>query len=201
MNPLLRSTIVYACVITCAVLGIQRLEGCIESGRRARVRIAELKIQIAARRADIARRQEALEQMQRARRALAKADLASIAPAGDAFAWARAEVRSHASGSGVEFVSISESSDKPVPVLKGTEGPWCAPFRLSMEMKGTEEAAIRFLRSTEQAGTYVQLHHFSVLASRDGRSAEVFATIEWPMWISNDKAEQIRAWREQAVAP
>ena len=86
-----------------------------------------------------------------------------------------------------------------VPGASGPDGPWLVPYRLSMEMKGTEATALRFLRRIEDSNPCVQFHHFSIIAIRPDEPPLLFATIEWPMWAGQEKAAQIQAWREQAA--
>lgn len=200
MTPLLRSVAGYLVAIAVAMAALQFVVNFSGRGRAARAHVAVLQKQIAETRELAAQRKATIEQIAHAQKYLAGVDLSAIAPHNDAFSWARAQVSRAARECEIEVLAISESSDLPPPPGKESNGPMLIPFRLSMELKGSPEASIRFVRRIEEMSRYVQIHHFSILALRAEEPPAIFATAEWPAWPSKKKMDQLQNLVEAARA-
>lgn len=199
MNPHVRTILLYGVIFAGAWLGWTRFSALLEAGRKARENLPVLAETLRAARASIALHETARNELIRLKEQFRGVDMSAIAPPDDPFSWAHTDVTMQSRAAGLETISIAASTDRPPPHRQGADGPWLVPYRLSMEFSGTEIAALRFVCLVEETNPYAQFHHLSILAPHEGDKFTVFATIEWPMWASAEKAAQIRMWRDQAA--
>lgn len=199
MKPLARFALTAAVALAAAVLVITRLNAFLDKAAAARLHIAELRAGMAATQEAVRQRARIAAEVEEARQALRKLDAGLVAPDGDPFTWARSELRTCATRAGVELTVLAEAAMKPPAGLAGPAGPWFVPFRIDVEMKGTERDALRFAQLIEESNPLAQFQQFSVVAHYADQPPVIMATIEWPMWSDRVKVAQFNAWRDAAA--